>query len=570
MNNRTVFAVDDEVTILELYQSILGTKQPDRLDFFESLDDEPKKQPFDLHTFESGEAYLLALKARYEKGERVAVSIIDMRLPGKHGLEVAKEARQVDPEMTIIIVTAFSDYSVEELLGQFEQNIYYIRKPFRHDELYLLVVSSLQHWNDRNKAVDTKFELAVDAIEDGLWDWNPKTNEVYFSKRWKEMLGYSDDEISNHLQEWSDRVHPDDMEQVRQDIDDHLKGKSDYYVNEHRLRCKDGSYKWILDRGKALFDEAGEPYRVTGFHTDITERKKLESELKTMLLTPEEESFTDLSDNMKLQHTNSELELRLKKEIRKRQESEKLLLQHTRQAAMGEMMSMIAHQWRQPITAIGLSTDNIALDVALGSLNESELQENLKMIRQQVDYLSQTIDDFRDFFLPNKTREQVLVSDALKAALRIIGKSLENRGIQIVKQFEDRSSIPSYKNELVQVFLNLLKNAQDILGERNVKQPRIVLETIEQETSIEVRVTDNGGGIPAEHIMRVFEPYFTTKDQYNGTGLGLYMSKTIIEDHCRGTLRVENIDDGARFTLILPKTIDRDEKNSPVGTSDSL
>jgi signal transduction histidine kinase len=289
-----------------------------------------------------------------------------------------------------------------------------------------------------------------------------------------------------------------------------------------------------------------------------------------MLLTPEEESFTDLSDNMKLQHTNSELELRLKKEIRKRQESEKLLLQHTRQAAMGEMMSMIAHQWRQPITAIGLSTDNIALDVALGSLNESELQENLKMIRQQVDYLSQTIDDFRDFFLPNKTREQVLVSDALKAALRIIGKSLENRGIQIVKQFEDRSSIPSYKNELVQVFLNLLKNAQDILGERNVKQPRIVLETIEQETSIEVRVTDNGGGIPAEHIMRVFEPYFTTKDQYNGTGLGLYMSKTIIEDHCRGTLRVENIDDGARFTLILPKTIDRDEKNSPVGTSDSL
>jgi len=552
-SNHTIFAVDDEPAVLALYRNILGGSSSERLGFFDTLDKTPAKAQYDLHTFETGEAYLDALKAAYKAHGRVALSLIDMRLPGKHGLEIAKEARSIDPDMRIIIVTAYSDYSVEELLGQFEQDVYYMHKPFRQDELIALVTTNLKHWNAKADSVDIKHELAVDATQDGLWDWNPKTNEVYFSQRWKEMLGFNDDELSNQLEEWSNRVHPDDMEQVMRDVQAHLSGETDHYINEHRLRCKDGSYKWILDRGKALFDEQGKPYRMVGFHTDISERKRLEEQLKSMSHILSEELESSLSNESKLRHTNRELEQKLNEEIRKRREQENILLHQTRQAAMGEMVSMIAHQWRQPITAIGLGVDNILMDMALGSVDMGELKNDLYSIRDQVDYLSQTIDDFRDFFLPNKSKEEIRVSDCLDAALNIIDKSLQHHGIQVVKEYGDPYPLSLYKNEIIQVFLNILKNADDVLMERHVADATLWLRTIEHDDAVEVRIGDNAGGIPAEIINRIYEPYFTTKNEYNGTGLGLYMSKTIVEEHCCGLLRAENVDRGARFTIVLPK-----------------
>ncbi|MGK7950805.1 MAG: PAS domain-containing protein [Xenococcaceae cyanobacterium] len=112
-------------------------------------------------------------------------------------------------------------------------------------------ITSLKQVEEALKQNEERWQLALQGNKDGIWDWNVKTNEVFFSPRWKEMLGYEDREISNHLDEWSKRVHPDDLETALQDVQNHLARKTDYYVNEHRLKCKDGSYKWILDRGKA-------------------------------------------------------------------------------------------------------------------------------------------------------------------------------------------------------------------------------------------------------------------------------------------------------------------------------
>ncbi|MCI5131806.1 MAG: PAS domain S-box protein [Candidatus Electrothrix sp. EH2] len=121
--------------------------------------------------------------------------------------------------------------------------------------------------------------LAMEGNRDGVWDWNAVTNEVFFSRRWKEMLGFDQEEISNHLSEWEQRIHPDDKKAVYADLNAHLSGANPYYTNEHRLLCKDGSYKWILDRGKIMsWTEAGEPLRVVGTHTDIHERKEIELE----------------------------------------------------------------------------------------------------------------------------------------------------------------------------------------------------------------------------------------------------------------------------------------------------
>lgn len=125
---------------------------------------------------------------------------------------------------------------------------------------------------------------ALEGNRDGVWDWNAVTNEVFFSKRWKEMLGFAEEEISNHLSEWEKRVHPDDRDSVYADLNAHLNGQTPYYENEHRLLCRDGYYKWILDRGKVMsWTEDGKPLRVVGTHSDITLRKEVELENQRLL-----------------------------------------------------------------------------------------------------------------------------------------------------------------------------------------------------------------------------------------------------------------------------------------------
>ena len=481
------------------------------------------------------------------------LSILDMRLPELHGLDIAKEARKIDPDMTIVIVTAYSDYTVKELMDELENRVYYVRKPFKTDELYALVHSNLREWNEIVQEKELQKDLSIDLTQDGLWYWNPKNNDVYFSPRWKEMLGYKDDELKNDFSEWLSRIHPDDKEQVEKDVQIHLSGKSEFYVNEHRLRCKDGSYKWILDRGKALFNENNEAYKMSGFHTDITQRKELEEQLFGLSESLSQKLDHEISKQAKLSNTNSELEKQLQEEIELRRKKEDMLLQQTRQAAMGEMISMIAHQWRQPLTVIGMIADNISLDVMFETLDTQKLQSSLKDISDQTKYLSQTIDDFRQFFVPNKEKDTIFLHDCVEGALNIIEQNLISHNIEVIKNYEDLTKINLYKNELIQVFINFLKNAQDAFEEKHIKNAKIELTIKEYDTSVECSIEDNAGGIPLEIQKNIFDPYFTTKNKKNGTGLGLYMSKSIIEDHSSGTIKVSNTDDGVIFTLSFPK-----------------
>ena len=551
--NLTIFAVDDEPIVLELYENIFSKGKKLTLDFLQALDETEDNDENDLHTFTHGKAYLAALKSHYADGKRVPLSILDMRLPELHGLDIAKEARKIDPHMTIVIVTAYSDYTVKELIDELENRVYYVRKPFKTDELYALVHSNLREWNEIVQEKNLQKGLSIDVTQDGLWNWNPKNNDIYFSPRWKEMLGYKDHELKNDFSEWLSRIHPDDKEQVEKDVQIHLSGKSEFYVNEHRLRCKDDSYKWVLARGKALFNENNEAYKMSGFHTDITQRKKLEEQLFGLSESLSQKLDHEISKQAKLSNTNSELEKQLQEEIQLRREKEDMLLQQTRQAAMGEMISMIAHQWRQPLTVIGMIADNISLDVMFETLDTQKLQSSLKDISDQTKYLSQTIDDFRQFFVPNKEKDTIFLHDCVEGALNIIEKNLISHNIEVIKNYEDLTKIDLYKNELIQVFINFLKNAQDAFEEKHIKNAKIELTIKEYDTSVECSIEDNAGGIPLEIQKNIFDPYFTTKNKKNGTGLGLYMSKSIIEDHSSGTIKVSNTDDGVIFTLSFPK-----------------
>ena len=238
-------------------------------------------------------------------------------------------------------------------------------------------------------------------------------------------------------------------------------------------------------------------------------------------------------------------------------DQEQRLLQNSKMAQMGEMISMIAHQWRQPLSAISTTVVNLQMKIELETFDFSDAKgvaeakryflKHLVNISDFVQNLTNTIDDFRNFYKPNKQIVNTTFQEITIKALHIIGASLANSNVEIIKEYNSNESIKLYDNEMMQVILNLLKNAQDNFKEKRTKNPciRIVIE------KKSISICDNGGGIPEDIMGKIFEPYFSTKDERNGTGLGLYMSKTIIEEHHNGILHVRNTDKGACFKITL-------------------
>ena len=235
-------------------------------------------------------------------------------------------------------------------------------------------------------------------------------------------------------------------------------------------------------------------------------------------------------------------------------EKDILLQRQAKLAQMGEMISMIAHQWRQPLSAISAASAGLSLKSQLGVLDESIIVKTTEDISNYSQHLSETIDDFRNFFKPNKSLEFVDFCELTRSVLSIVEKSLITQEIELILELECQSKFKTYPNELKQVILNLIQNAQDALIENNVKNPYIKIVTSKDEDSdfeYSLSVCDNAGGISDEVVEKIFEPYFSTKLEKNGSGLGLYMSKTIVEEHCNGRLSVTNNDDGALFTIMI-------------------
>ncbi len=260
-----------------------------------------------------------------------------------------------------------------------------------------------------------------------------------------------------------------------------------------------------------------------------------------------------------LAEANHRLEDRVKHEIAKNREKDQKLFQQSRLAQMGELLSMIAHQWRQPLGSISATTSNIEVKMQMDKYDlESKegvrtckafLYEKLANIDNYVQNLSTTIDDFRNFYNPNKERKVLTINDPIRKALKIINSSLASHGIEVHDVYKSSKTFPMAQGELMQVFLNILKNAQDNFKEKGSKNPKIFITTSDTDDGINVCIEDNGGGIPKEHLMKIFDPYFSTKNRKNGTGLGLYMSKTIVEEHHNGKLHVINSDTGAKFII---------------------
>ena len=251
---------------------------------------------------------------------------------------------------------------------------------------------------------------------------------------------------------------------------------------------------------------------------------------------------------------NATLEQRVKDELDKNREKEKQLILQSRLAQMGEMISMIAHQWRQPLSAISATSVSLRLKAELGRADREIVIKLSGDIAKYSEHLSSTIDDFRNFFKPNKESEIATYNELIKSVLGIINSSLISKNIKLIQELESKNEFNTYSNELKQVILNLVKNAEDVLIENSIENPYIKIKTYElkdEKLKYVLEISDNGGGISPDIIDKIFDPYFSTKLDKNGTGLGLYMSKIIIQEHCMGTLDVYNNKDGAIFKIKL-------------------
>jgi C4-dicarboxylate-specific signal transduction histidine kinase len=254
---------------------------------------------------------------------------------------------------------------------------------------------------------------------------------------------------------------------------------------------------------------------------------------------------------LELEDINNSLELKVKHEVEKNRQKDNQMLQQSRLAQMGEMISMIAHQWRQPLTAISATAISIKMKTELNKLEKDKLLTQVTKIYEYVQHLSVTIDDFRDFFKPNKNKVETNYCDIIKGVLSIVEVSIENQNIELILEATCKSKFYIYDNELKQVVLNIIKNAEDALLDNEVENPYIKIKTFKENGNYVLEVSDNAGGIPENIIGQVFDPYFSTKTKKDGTGIGLYMSKIIIEEHCNGKLSVKNSDVGAVFRIEL-------------------
>jgi len=352
------------------------------------------------------------------------------------------------------------------------------------------------------------------------------------------MFGYVTKEelLNTHLSKFMPKYQPDGNRSIVKmlkmlDIA-HKNGTNSF---EWLHKKKDGKLFWAeIVLTKITWE--GEDV-IHGVWRDIEDRKKLE--------------IIKESSNKEIEALNKSLEQRVQEEVDKNREKDKQLLHQSRMAQMGEMISMIAHQWRQPLAAISASSASIELKASLNKLDNNTAQQKAHDISDFSQHLSKTIDDFRTFFKPNKKKMETSYDELIASVLVIIGTSIKNKNIELIQELNYHDKFATYPNELKQVILNFIKNAEDALLEKIPKEPYIKIKTYKEEGNYILEVSDNAGGVPENIIDDIFNPYFSTKTKKDGTGLGLYMSKTIIEEHCGGELNVSNNNDGAVFHIVL-------------------
>ena len=331
--------------------------------------------------------------------------------------------------------------------------------------------------------------------------------------------------------------HPNMSKKVFHDFWSALQ-KGESFIGEIQNLAKDGSTFVCESFAYPNFDNEGHIISYTGLRKDLTAKNKLKEINKELEKKVQEKT-------KRLENLNEILEYQIKEKTDENIKQLQILQQQSKMASMGEMIGAIAHQWRQPLNVISTSIQNLKYDYIEGKLDDKEYIENfIKKNKKTIKFMSKTIDDFRSFFRLDKEKKTFSVLQATLSVVDMQSAQLKNHNIELIID-GDEFQFYGFKSEYQQVVLNLLNNAKDVLVEREIKKPKIIIHVEKNKMSIQ----DNAGGIEKEIKDRIFEPYFTTKEQGKGTGMGLYMSKMIMEKNMDAKLYIEDSNLGALFII---------------------
>lgn len=283
-----------------------------------------------------------------------------------------------------------------------------------------------------------------------------------------------------------------------------------------------------------MFNAKGEIIAGVHIARDVSDKKRTEELLA--------------AQQKQLEEINSSLESRIEKTVAELRNKDNILIQQSRLAAMGEMISNIAHQWRQPLNNIGLIVQNLQLAYKSKDLTEQQLDEDVAETMTVLQHISDTINNFRNFFSYEKETRSFIINELVERALSFVEPSLRSKGIRIKLDEKPDVTAVGYPNEYLQALLNIILNARDALLEQQVVHPLISIGIFQENRRSVLTVHDNGGGIREDILPKIFDPYFTTKQQCNGVGIGLYMAKMIIEKKMHGALTARNVG-GAEFRI---------------------
>ena len=323
------------------------------------------------------------------------------------------------------------------------------------------------------------------------------------------------------------------------------------YMNKTMIKWFGNQQNKICYKSVAGIDEVC-PY------CKINDVIKFDKKVRYSPVTPNGQTFDIIAAPIhNLDGTISKMEVI--RNVTEQNDLQEQLFQQSKMASMGEMIGNIAHQWRQPIAIISMWANNIMVDIDMEEINEKNLREYAKNINIQTQHLSQTIDDFRNFFAPNKEKTTFTLQNSIDKTMNLLTASFKTNNIKVIKNIENLT-ITSLENELTQALLNIIKNAKDILVTLPENRERLIfIKIYQKQDNIIIKIKDSGGGIKKDIIDKIFDPYFTTKHKSQGTGIGLYMTQSIIAKHLNGKIGVKNLtyfyeekkQVGAEFTIKL-------------------
>ncbi|MEQ9671112.1 PAS domain-containing protein [Coleofasciculus sp. G2-EDA-02] len=399
---------------------------------------------------------------------------------------------------------------------------------------------------------EERLQMALSGSDLGLWDWQLTTGYIYFNPQWKTMLGYEQDEIENNFKSFQQLVHPDDFLRMKAVLNAYLERLIPTYEVEFRMQCKTGEWRWILSRGKVFeWDEAGNPVRMTGTHRDISDRRKAEEALRESEAGERKKAYQLELALCELKNTQAQL------------------VQTKKMASLGQLVAGIAHEINNPISFIAGNVSfahqygrdllklidlyqqhyphpNAPIQDAMEAVEldflRTDFPKALNSIRDGVVRIQQIVRSLQHFSHLNEAQMKTIdLHQGLANTLIILQNRFNKKpnlaAIEFTKVFSKLPKIECYPGQLNQVFINILNNAIDALEEKNKQndsfQPQIKISTeiSELNSTVIIRIADNGLGIPAHLQEHLFEPFFTTKPVGQGTGLGLAISYQIIEKH---------------------------------------